>query len=180
MEITFRLTREDYQRFCGLVSARVGGSACRWCRSPPALFGMSFAAMAALGLLHRAFGGSGVAAALGYVAGLLSMALLFWVIQRRYSRHSLGDDSPVLAESRLRLDPDGIEATAANGTTRYAWHGIRELTESGDLVVVWLDRALGIVVPKRAFASDRACRSFVEMVRAHLPQSAAAGPSGLG
>jgi hypothetical protein len=177
MEIAFRLTREDHQRFCRLVSARIGGSACRWCSSPPVAFAMSLAAMVALGLLHRAFGESGVAAALGYVAGLLSMVLLFWVLQRRYLRHSLGDDSPALAELHLRLDPDGIEATGPHATTRYAWPGIRELTEAGDLVVVWLDRALGIAVPKRAFASDEACRSFVETVRAHLPQSVTAGSS---
>jgi hypothetical protein len=173
MEITFRLTREDYRRFSGLVSTRVG--ACRWRSSPPILFAVSFAALVAFGLLHRAFGETGVvAAALGYVAGLLSMMLFFWVLHRQYLRHSLGDDSPVLAESHLRLDRDGIEATAAHGTTRYAWHGIREITETGDLVVVWIDRALGIVVPKRAFASDKACRSFVDTVRAHLPQSVTA------
>jgi YcxB-like protein len=175
MEITFRLTREDYQRFCGLVSARVG--TCRWRLSPPVLFAVSFAALVAFGLLHRTFGESGVvAAALGYVAGLLSMMILFWALHRQSLQHSLGDDSPMLAESHLRLDRDGIEATAAHGTTRYAWHGIKEITETGDLVVVWIDRALGIVVPKRAFAGDQACRSFVETVRAHLPQSVTAGP----
>jgi hypothetical protein len=168
MEIAFRLTREDHQRFCRLVSARVGGSACRWRSSPPVLFAASLAAMVVLGLIHRTFGDSElVAAVLGYVAGLLSMLLLVWVLQRRYLRHYLGDDSPVLAESRLRLVGDGLEATGAHATTKYAWHGIKKLTETADLVVIWIDRALGIVVPKRAFASDEACRSFVDTVRAH-------------
>jgi hypothetical protein len=107
-------------------------------------------------------------AALGNVAGLLSMLLLFWVLQRRYLRHSLADDGPMLAQSHLRLDGEGIEATRAHATTRYAWPAFEELTETADLVVVWIDRAPGIVVPKRAFASDEACRGFIGTVLAHL------------
>jgi YcxB-like protein len=180
MEVTFRLTREDYRHFCGLASARAGGRACRWCSSPPVLFAVSLAAMVALALLHRAFGESGVAAALGYFGGVVSMALLFLVLQRHYVRHSLGDDSPMLAESHLRLDRDGIEATADHATARYAWHGIKEITETCDLVVLWIDRALGIVVPKRAFTSPEACTSFVQAVHAHRLQSVTGGSSRLG
>lgn len=181
MEIAFRLTREDNQRFCQLVAARVTGSACSWCTGPPVLSAASVAAMVALGLFHRAFGeavgDSGlVAAILAYLLGALSALLFVWSLQRRYLRHYLGDDSPVLAESRLRIAGDGLEATGAHATAKYLWPGIKGFTETADLVVVWIDRALGIVVPKRAFASDEACRSFVDAVRAHLPTAVTADP----
>jgi hypothetical protein len=73
-----------------------------------------------------------------------------------------------LAEARLRLTDDGIEAAHAAASTRYAWHGIRGLTESADLVVIWVDRALGIVVPRRAFASDEERQRFVDAVQANI------------
>jgi hypothetical protein len=168
MEITFRLTREDHRRFWRLVGARVTERACGWCTSPPVIFAASFATLVVLGIVHRFFG-IGVAGP-AYLSGVVSALFLVWVLQRRYLRCYFDDDSPQLAEGRLMLTSDGIEAARAAAATKYAWHGIKGLTETADLVVIWVDRALGIVVPARAFASDEARRTFVDTVRAHLRQ----------
>jgi hypothetical protein len=87
----------------------------------------------------------------------------------------LADNSPALGETHLSLSGDGIETRKAGRTGRYRWQAIGECSQSGDLLVLWLDRSEAILVPSRAFASDEARQAFVGMVRAQLPPAPGTG-----
>jgi hypothetical protein len=182
MELTFRLTREDYGQFAKLGWARVADRAKRvsgW-RGNPAVFFLASASLPALVIaalyLDRHIGEAGaIVAALAYAWGLLSMSACNQYWQRQLLRHCWPDDSPALGEIRLRLTGEGIETTKTGRKSRYLWQAFSACAQSGDLLVLWLDRQEAILVPSRAFASEQARQAFLESVGANLPPAPAAG-----
>jgi hypothetical protein len=107
-------------------------------------------------------------AAFTYMWGAICVGLCMRLTQRVLLRCWLPDDSPSLAESRLKLVSDGIETADANSTENYSWRAFREVSEDGELVLLWLDRAKAIVVPGRAFANADLRQSFIDTIRGHL------------
>jgi hypothetical protein len=169
MEITYRLTREDHLRYARLVVARAHEHA-GW-RGSPVVVALAYgvALLAALHLAHLAFGpldgGGWIVAGLAFMTGTLFTLLCTLYFQRLIQRNFLSDESPSLGEVRLKLDNDGIAATSAAMATKYSWQAIKELSEAGSLLIMWIDRGQGIVVPKGAFASQEARQSFIGAVR---------------
>jgi hypothetical protein len=78
------------------------------------------------------------------------------------------DNSPSLSEVRLKLVNDGIEAADPIRTGKYVWQAFGEVSENGDLVILWFDRAQALLVPRRAFANAELRQTFVNTVRGHL------------
>lgn len=72
---------------------------------------------------------------------------------------------------RLTLGEHGIKTAGAATATEFSWPAFRTLSESDDLVVVWLDRARGLIDSGRAFASAEERTRYVDTVPAHLPQT---------
>jgi len=108
------------------------------------------------------------AALLTYVWGVLSMRLcgLYW--QRLYWQNWLPDGSPSLGEVRLKLGSDGIEASDASKVGKYSWQAFSEISQSGNLVILWFDRGQGILVPERAFANEEMRQTFIGAARGHV------------
>lgn len=177
MEFTYRLTRQDLIQYAQLAVARSREHA-GW-RGSTVVIGLAYgvASLTALYLAHLAFGplndGGWIVAAVAFITGVLSVLLCSLHFQRLIQRNFWSDDSPSLSEVRLNFDSDGIQATGAAMTTKYTWQGIKELAEAGNLLVMWIDRAQGIIIPKEAFASQEACQSFIGMVRERIGQAPA-------
>jgi hypothetical protein len=79
----------------------------------------------------------------------------------------------MLAKAHLKLSDDGIELTRADTATRYGWQSIKEISDAGNLTVIWLDRADGIAVPKGAFADEEARERFVATIREEIARASA-------
>jgi YcxB-like protein len=175
MELTFRLTREEYLRFVQLSVARVRQRARRatgWF-SKPLVFTVAAVLLGLLPLVYLLFAEliSPLAYFVGsftYMCGALCVSLCTRLSQRMYLRYWLADDSPTLAEVRLKLVGDGIEAADPIRTGKYVWQAFREVSESGELVLLWFDRAQAVVIPGRAFANAEQRQSFIDTVRGHL------------
>ena len=181
MELTYRLTRDDHMRCCKLIRERAGSQATGpqgWKRIAALV-----AAWLALVLLILAVLASGVidehvavVAGIAYVAGVCSVCLYSWFLQRRYFANLLTDDSSFLSESHVTLDGDGV--TDANSdatrTVRYSWRAFSDVTEQAGLIVLWRGRGNGMIVPARVLASDDARRDFVTLVRERIAQAAEA------
>jgi hypothetical protein len=75
-----------------------------------------------------------------------------------------------LSEVRLKLVGDGIESSAQMTTSKYDWQAFTDISQSGDLVILWLDRAQAVIVPERAFANEEMHQTFINTVRGHLPR----------
>jgi hypothetical protein len=175
MDLTYHLTREDHWQGLKLARARVASRA----KGPLSWKGATVLSALASWLLTvialdqffrshvidaRAF----VAACLAYVWGLLSMALCGWFWQQQYLTNWFQDDSVSLGELRLKIDGDGIECVTRNLLTKYSWHAFCDISEHDDLVVLWLDRGQGLVVPAGAFVNQETRRLFVSLVREHI------------
>jgi hypothetical protein len=179
MEVTYRMTREDCHHLAGLVWTRVveqAGRVSGWRANPGVLSAGSIlltllllASLRAAGVIDDI---GAMVAAFVYLWGLWSMKLCegFW--RRQFWQH-MGDNSPMLARSHLRLSGDGIELIRADTATRYGWQGIKEISDAGNLTVIWLDRADGIAVPKEAFANEEARERFVAIIREQIARASA-------
>jgi hypothetical protein len=180
MEVTYRLTREDYQRFVQHSQMRVYKQAMRaagWYRHPAVLFLASASVpviFVAYLYSHRGIDEVGVGTAVvAYGWAMLSLSACARHWQRRCLRHWWPDGSSALGETRLTLTGDGIEKTKAGNTDRYGWQVFSEFSQAGDLIVLWCNPAEAILVPGRAFANDAVRQAFLDAVREHLPATPA-------
>src|SRR5215468_550339 len=177
MELTYRLTFDDWRKFNKLARARVISQASAWKQVAGALPVplILLPTMAALVLLiesglidRRAAGAVGVA----YVWGIASWVIANWLAARQL-RAIWPEGGWLLIERRLTVDGDGITSEAirkgCTSSTRYSWRAFSDLSEQAGLILLWLDDgADSLVVPARALADEAARRDFVTLVRERI------------
>jgi hypothetical protein len=73
------------------------------------------------------------------------------------ARHAHGRDRT----HRLTVDDKGVEVGTPYGALRVYWHGIQEIVLSSDQVLFYNGQHTAMIVPRRAFASDREVGGFV-------------------
>jgi len=175
MEVTYRLTAEDRLTFERTARARVARHFTPLLRSKVMqvlVFVAPFALTMLLPLYLWAKTGSGEIAVsvcvYGYFAGAESMRLCgrFW--QRQHLRHLYSPDSYLLKEYRMKLDDEGIEVGNGEIASKYRWAAIKEISQEGKFLVLWVDRAYGLPVPARAFADDDEQQRLMAFAKAHI------------
>src|SRR5215470_19083405 len=82
--------------------------------------------------------------------------------------HWAADDSIWLTEFRLKVDGDSLEVSDQTKLTKYSWRAFNDISEHQDLIVLWLDRALGLLVHTRAFANQETRGMFLSLAREHI------------
>jgi hypothetical protein len=175
MELTYRLTRDDHQQCSKLAQARVASHAkgpLGW-KGSTILFALASMLVTVLVLVWLNESGvidsrAAATAAFGYVWGLWTMQLCGWFWRRQYWSNWLPDDSCLLGELRLRIDGDGLECADQTKSTKYSWRAFSGISENADCIVLWFDRAQGVVVPARALASEDSRRKLVDLAREHI------------
>jgi YcxB-like protein len=180
MELTYRLTSDDHQRGTQLTVARVMQHARQvsgWGARPVVVIsaaGLLGLAPLAYLLVAKLISPLGYFVALcAYMWGALSMWLCAWSTRRLFMSNWLPDDSPSLSEVRLKLDAGGVETSDRGRSSKYAWQVFNEVSESGDLVILWFDRAQALLVPGRAFPNEEMRKTFVDTVRGYLTAASA-------
>jgi hypothetical protein len=177
MELTYRLTRQDHRRFVGLACARVKEHAKRatgW-HARPIVLTLAAVFLGVVPLIYLLFAKlisefGYFVAALAFMWGGICTSFCGWLTQRWLSKNWRSDNSRSLSEVRLKLVGDGIESSDQMTTSKYAWQAFTDISQSGDLVILWLDRAQAVLVPQRAFANEEMRRTFIDTVRGHLPR----------
>jgi hypothetical protein len=177
MELTYRLTRQDHRRFVRLACARVMEHAKRvsgW-HSRPIVFTLAAVLLGMAPLIYLLFAKlisefGYFVAVLAYAWGAICTSFCGWLTQRWLNKNWLPDNSRSLSEVRLKLVGDGIESSAQMTTSKYAWQAFTDISQSGDLVILWLDRAQAVIVPERAFTNEEMHQTFINTVRGHLPR----------
>jgi len=66
---------------------------------------------------------------------------------------------------RLAIDPDGIHVTTAFAYSLHYWEGVDAVGASEDHIFLYITTRNAHVVPRRAFADDRAFDEFLEAAR---------------
>ena len=178
MELTYSLTREDHQRGVRLSVARVKQHVRHvsgWGLQPIVLTWTAALLGVAPLLLFAEFASPFAysVAIWAYMWGAIFVWLFGWSMRRLFMNNWLPDNSPSLSEVRLKLASDGVEASDQLRTSKYAWQAFSEVSQSGDLVILWFDRAQALLVPDRAFSSEDMRQAFINTVRGHLAPTSA-------
>jgi len=111
----------------------------------------------------------------GFIGGLLAVTVMFaatFVKTVDAARSMVGVHNALVGEFSLTAyDGGGIQITGKHITSSYEWSAFVEMTNAADLLILWVDRGAGVIVPTSTFASDEERQTFVdyasERIKAH-------------
>jgi hypothetical protein len=176
-ELTYTLEAEHlaaYQKLAALRAASGGRDATRVYES----YGRSLVAglavavpMAALYMFlpvvtDRPF--AGVEFVFGLIIGVVILVVAMRLQSSRAQRRFVRLDGPTLSEHQLSLAGDGLRTSSRMFDFLCRWHAFEDVTVGDGIVVMWIEPGMGVVVPRNAFADQKAETAFVDLVRAHV------------
>jgi hypothetical protein len=178
MELTYRLTRDDYRQFEKLARARMAPRKKKpwhWKGHARAALLLALASLALTIFMLEWLTRSGVidlrgniAAGLAYIWGVWTMVMCSLILRRR---NRAGDGS-MLDDLLLKADGDGLQISDQARTDAYSWRAFTDVSEYADYIILWLAPEQGIIVPVRAMADEDMRRAFVDLARAHITLAA--------
>ena len=178
MELTYRLTRDDYRQFEKLARARMAPrKKGLWRRNGPAgaTLLLALASMALTIFVLEWLTRSGVIDLHAKIAAVLAYAWGVWTVwlcgMLYRSRYRAGEGS-MPDELLLKADADGLQISGQARTEAYSWRAFTDISEHADYIILWLAPSHGIIVPVRAMAGEDMRRAFVDLARAHITLAA--------
>lgn len=106
-----------------------------------------------------------LAALVGAVLVMLVQILLNTLARRG---HGL-DQSSFLGEHTLAAyERGGLQVGSVHTQSSYDWPAFSELTQGPKILVLWLDKNIGIIIPTRAFSDKPDMQEFVDFVRERI------------
>ena len=105
---------------------------------------------------------------LGAALALAGMVLYARLMQPRLLMRTLKQGrnaEKVLGWRRLSIDAEGVRSTSEFASSLYLWHGIDRIGSTPDHAFFYISTATAVVVPRTAFADDRAFKEFVDAAR---------------
>ncbi|GLR89941.1 YcxB family protein [Bradyrhizobium iriomotense] len=94
--------------------------------------------------------------------GVLSTLVVIGALSRFGLRRHVKDAGWVLGNREITVTEQGF-VDAGNGTVLSVdWPAIEGVSVARNIIVLWMDRAAGVFIPRIAFESDDDERSFVE------------------
>lgn len=179
MEISYQLTREDYDEYlCAAYDnakslAGASGSATAW------LLAIYFPlGIAVLGFFYflSEYSGPGMEILYLAVGGLvwffIAILLWNWLGKKRYLLSMVLDDGWFMRPATLTLMPHGVANRADNVAFELTWSGILAMRQTGNLILLFFDGTSALVIPKRAFPDEEKLAEFINVVETEI------GPSG--
>ncbi|HEU4851205.1 MAG TPA: YcxB family protein [Telluria sp.] len=103
---------------------------------------------------------SGIGALLGWIGGLL---MNFLSLSRRIDR-----TPGILGLHRFTLETDGLHERTDAEETIYEWTSVSAVRKTPSFIIVSVNRKHHILMPRRAFDSDRAFDDFYRRIEALL------------
>jgi hypothetical protein len=104
----------------------------------------------------------------GLVLGAAMIIATYWIHYFGQRGRIVQPDGPTLkphtmdaGDTRLIVQAEGIDVS-------YAWHNFEAVTEHAEIMVIWIEPALGLVVPRDAFVSPDVERAFLSRVRERI------------
>jgi hypothetical protein len=104
------------------------------------------------------FRGSVSGAFLGGLA-VLAVVISTYRLQLRWMQPL--EEGCILGSRTLTLGERGINLRAGGWDSFFAWELLRETKQSGEHLFIMFDRVFGVIVPKRAFASESDVSAFI-------------------
>ena len=105
------------------------------------------------------------------IAAILS---LFPAVRLRLTlpRWQVSDDGPLLGDTVLRLDEDGLWVERALVRTKYLWRAFKGVEMAKSALILPLDGGVGLIIPASAFAGAAARLEFAALVQKRVEETA--------
>jgi hypothetical protein len=176
MSIKTEVTQKDYQAFvkhvARMVSASSGSKIVRLFIS--IAFGLALAL--ALSLLKVAarptFFWALICGAL--FGGLVLMSFVAYVSRQQMQRMRPVDDWLIVGAHEVFLEEEGIRQRSRRHQSVYQWSLVRAVALTEQHMFVMVDRIAGIILPRRAFASEAEREQFLSEIERRSGQARAA------
>ncbi|MDX2233241.1 MAG: YcxB family protein [Hyphomonadaceae bacterium] len=162
--ITAQLTKADFLKLTAALHKRGDMNTPWWPRVEPfvaAGVGMAggYAGAFALGAE------TALAIAVGVCAALV---LTFWAASRSRRRQLKGllrPDGAFLRPFHVSADQTGVTMENEVSSTRVKWEGVFAIDATPDMILLFIDKANAMAIPKAAFADVTAMNAFADELR---------------
>jgi len=178
MEISYQLTRDDYEEYLCAAHANAkslagtSGSSAAWILAIYVPLGI-----AAVGFSYffAEYSGPGVEILYLAVAGLvwffIAILVWNWLGKKRYLMSMVADDGWFLKPATLTLMPHGLANRAGKLGFELPWSEILAMQQTGNLILLFFDGAGALVIPKRAFPDKEKLAEFISVLEAGIGPS---------
>lgn len=99
--------------------------------------------------------------------GMLGTLLLVSVLSKVGARRHVRETGWILGDREITLREDGLTDAGKGAVLNVTWPAIEDVSVAKGVVVLWMDSAAGIFIPRHAFASAEQERNFVAFVQTH-------------
>jgi hypothetical protein len=156
MTIHTEITPDDWTAFVHFVAQSVS-------KSSGGRFGRWFIALGVGAVLGVTVSITGLGLHLpSLLIGAVGGTLWLVVISRLQMRRMIpAPDGYILGQRQVTLSDNGLRETSQRHESVFRWHGIRGAQLTDQHVFVMVDNNAAIIVPRRAFSSDRECEQFL-------------------
>lgn len=162
--ISAQLTKADFLTLATVLHHRGEKGAHWWSRIEP--FVVAIVSMAAG---YGAAFAAGADVALALAAGVvLATAVTAWAAgraRRQRLKSLLRADGAFLRPFHISADQVGVTMESDVSITRIKWEGIFAIDTTPDLILLFVDKASALAIPKKAFANIAAMNAFADELR---------------
>lgn len=99
--------------------------------------------------------------------GMLGTLLLVSMLTRIGVRRHVRETGWILGDREITLREDGLTDAGKGAVLNVTWPAIEDVSVAKSVVVLWMDTAAGVFIPRNAFASAEDERNFVAFVQTH-------------
>lgn len=169
MQLSFTLTPGHLAEYAELASSRAFGHAVS--RVSGLLTALIYGGIGMVGIVLWSAPSDPIG--FRYMANLafvvfVALVLYFLLVPRLLARRMFRPDGANLSVARLDCGSDGLVRCGPHSTVRFAWPAVEGVTRGRTIVVVWVDRCSGLVVPRSAFGDAKQEAAFMALVEGHV------------
>jgi hypothetical protein len=162
--ITAQLTKADFLKLSAALHRRGDKNSHWW----PRIESFVAAGLGMAGGYAAAFA-LGAEIALAIAVGVSAALVLTFVAasrsRRRQLKSLLRNDGAFLRQFHVSADQDGVMMESDIASTRVKWPGIFSIEATPDLILLYIDKANAIAIPRTAFADVTAMNAFADELR---------------
>lgn len=106
-----------------------------------------------------------------FVGAIVSFALVFALVSwmnLRNTKAMVEEGSAFLSPTRLTLLSDRLETFGTTIRCTYDWDAFEDVTKGDKTIVLWIDRGVGVFIPRDAFPDAAAEDAFIDTCRTRI------------
>lgn len=105
---------------------------------------------------------------IGAFAGIVFLLIGLWLAYLKQRQALVREHGPTLSLHTIAVTAEGLGVSAPLMHHHYAWGLFDEVTEHKDLILLWIEPGMALIVPHGAFADAAKKDGFIADVRARI------------